>query len=108
MDKKDAKGNTSRKGVWWCLADYFDFRKAARSRGDFLESSSGVMGGLFAFVGALTLEDVANTGVEGGSLGCEFLENLRDFKSEALVVGHCATLFLDAEAEGGPVVGAGM
>lgn len=43
-------------------------------------------------------EDVAIVGVGGGLLGCDLL-NLRDFKSEALVLGNCAVVCFGGEAE---------
>lgn len=49
------------------------------------------------------LSDGATMGVEGGLFGCDLL-NLRDFRSEALVLGNCAAVCFDDEAEGGPVV----
>lgn len=50
------------------------------------------------------LEDVANAGAESALLDCEVLLNLRDFRSEALVLGNGTILCLDDEAEGGYVV----
>lgn len=49
------------------------------------------------------LRDGATVGVEGGLLGCDLL-NLRDFRSEALVLGNCAAVCFDGEAEVGPAV----
>jgi len=43
--------------------------------------------------------------VECGLPGCDFLLNLRDFKSEALVLGNWVAGCFDGEAEEGPVVG---
>jgi len=51
------------------------------------------------------LKDVASTGMGGGSLGCGFFLNLRDFKSEALVLGNCTAVCFDDETEGGVVAG---
>jgi len=62
------------------------------------------MDGLSDFVDALVLEDVAEAGVEGGLLGCDTLLNLRDFRSEALVLGNCTVLRPNDEAEERTVV----
>ena len=69
--------------------------------------SNGLMDDLSDFFGVVigpsVLGDVAVVGVEGGLLGCGFLINLRDFKSEALVLG-IATCFDDEGREGPTVV----
>lgn len=85
---------------------YFTLRKAARSWGDFLVRSSGFTNGLSDFAGALALEGTINAGAESG-FGCDTLLNLRDFKSEAFVLGNWVVLCFDDEAEG-PVVDRGL
>lgn len=50
--------------------------------------------------GVLGNVDVA--AVEGGLLGCDFFVNLRDFRSEALVLGNSTAARFDDEAEEGP------
>ena len=66
--------------------------------------SNGLMG-LTDFVGVTIILGVVNVGVEGVLPGCDFLLNLRDFKSEALVVGNWGAACFDGEAEEGPGVG---
>lgn len=44
-------------------------------------------------------EDVVIAGVRGNLLGSGFLLNLRDFRSEALVLGNCTTVCFKATAE---------
>ena len=65
------------------------------------------MDGLSDFVGVVigfsVLGDDAIVSAEGGLLGCDLL-NLRDFRSEALVLGNCTAVCFDDEAEEGPVV----
>ena len=86
------------------MSDYLDLRMAARSWGDFFARSSGFKDGPLDFVGVVigagVLEDVVTAEVGGGLLGCGFLLNLRDFKSEALVLGNCAAVCFDNEAKG--------
>lgn len=63
------------------------------------------MDDLSDLVGTLVLKDIIEAGVEGDFPNCDTLLNLRDFKSEALVLGNWTPLHFDDEAEGGPVVG---
>ena len=49
------------------------------------------------------LRDDSIVRMEGRSLGCDLL-NLRDFRSEALVLGNCTTVCFDDEAKEEPVV----
>ena len=62
------------------------------------------MDGLLDFVGVAIglgmLEGVASAEVGSRSLGCGFFLNLRDFKSEAMVLGNCTAVCFDDEAEG--------
>ena len=60
--------------------------------------------GLSDLVGVATGLGVALVGVEGGLPGCDFLLNLRHFKSEALVLGNCDAVCFVGEAEEGPGV----
>jgi len=61
--------------------------------------------GLSDFVGVAICLGFTTAGAEGGLPGCDFLLNLRDFKSEALVLGNWVAWCFDGEVEGGPVVG---
>lgn len=61
--------------------------------------------GVATSFGALE-EDVVIAGVSGGPLGSGFLLNLRDFKSEALVLGNCTAAYFEDEATGETVSGA--
>jgi hypothetical protein len=54
-------------------------------------------------IGFGVLGDVAIARTDGGSLGCDLL-NLRDFRSEALVLGNCAAVCFDDGAKEGAVV----
>ena len=45
------------------------------------------------------MDGVAIVGVEGGLLDWGFLLNLRDFRSETLVLGSCTAVCFDDEAE---------
>ena len=51
-------------------------------------------------IGPSVLVDVATAGVGCGLLGCDFLLNLRDFKSEALVLGNGIAVCFDDESIG--------
>lgn len=57
---------------------------------------------LLDLLGALVLENFVEVGVGGD---CVTLLNLRDFRSEARVLGNCTTLRFVNEAEGKPVMG---
>ena len=61
------------------------------------------MDGLLDFVGVAIdfckLEGVVIMGVGGCLPGCDFRLNLRDFRSEALVLGNCTAACFDDEAE---------
>lgn len=66
------------------------------------------MDSLSDFVGVAidfcALGDVFIVGVGGCLPDCDFRLNLRDFRSEALVLGNCTAACFDDEAEGGSVV----
>ena len=89
------------------MPDYFDLRMAARSWGDFFARSNGRIG-LSDFVGVEIGLGFTAAGLEGSLQGCDFLLNLRDFKSEALVLGSWVAWCFDGEAEVGPVAGVGV
>lgn len=61
------------------------------------------MGGpIVVEIGLGFLVGVVAARIGDGLLGCDFLLNLRDFKSEALVLGNCT---FEGGAEEGPAVG---
>lgn len=60
--------------------------------------------GLSDFVGVAIGLGFTTVGLEGGLPGCDFLLNLRHFKSEALVLGNWVAACFNGEAEEGPMV----